>query len=147
MSLDEDARLLSDYGLTENQATVYLATVRLGAALVSKISQVSGVRREDVYRSIVHLEEMGLMERMPTKPARIRAVPLEQAFSLLIERQKDAADRKISDLTARRNEVEKRIRWHMAKVKFEKREKEFALLSNKADVLSRVKTMIEGAQR
>lgn len=148
MSLNDDAQMLSDYGLTGNQAIVYLASVRLGAALVSKISQVSGVRREDVYRAIQRLEEMGLTERMPTKPAKIRAVPLEEAISLLIERQEDAARRKISDLTARRDEVLKRIRSHITKVGFEERhEREFALLSNKAEILSKVKRMIQGAQR
>lgn len=148
MSLDDEAQLLVDYGLTQSQATVYLAIVRLGAALVSKISRVSGVRREDVYRTLAHLEEMGLIEKMPTKPTKIRAMPLEQAISLLIERQKNAADRKISELTARKDEVLKRIGSQIAKVTVEgKPETEFALFSSKEEVLGRTTEMIQGAEK
>lgn len=148
MPFTENARLLSDYGLTRNQAIVYLAAVRLGTALISEISQVSGVRREDVYRSMARLKEMGLLELLPTKPLKLRAVPLEQAVSLLIERQRHEADRKISELTARKDRVLKSIRSHVVKVKLkEKPEEEFALLSNKVEVLNKVERMIEDAQR
>lgn len=148
MSLDHEAQLLVDYGLTHSQAIVYLAAVELGTALVSKISKISGVRREDVYRMMVHLEEIGLVEKMPTKPTKIRAVPLEQAVSLLIERQKNAADRKISELTARKDDVVKRIKSQIVKIGFEEEpEAEFALLSSKKDVLNKLTGMIQGAQK
>jgi sugar-specific transcriptional regulator TrmB len=148
VSLDDEAQLLVDYGLTGSQAIVYLTTVRLGVALVSKISKVSAVRREDVYRTMTSLEEMGLTERMPTKPTRIRAVPLEQGIAILIKHQKDAANRKISELTARKDEVLKRIRSRMTKPRFEeKQETEFALLSSKEEVLKKVNGMIQGAER
>lgn len=148
VSLNDEARILSEYGLTQSQAAVYLATVRLGAALVSEISRVSGVRREDVYRTLAHLEEMGLTERMPTKPTKIRAVPLEQAISILIKHQKDSANKKISELTAGKDDVLKRIRSQMVKGRFEgKPQTEFAFLSSKEEVLGKATGMIQGAEK
>jgi sugar-specific transcriptional regulator TrmB len=148
VSLNDEARILSDYGLTQSQAAVYLAAVRLGAALVSEISRVSGVRREDVYRTLAHLEEMGLTERMPTKPTKIRAVPLEQAISTLIKHQENSANKKISELTAGKDDALKRIRLLMTKGRFEgKPEGEFAFISSKEEVLGRVRGMVQGAEK
>ncbi len=148
MSLDYEIQLLVDYGLTQSQAMVYLTSVRLGVALVSQISKVSGVRREDVYRTLASLEEMGLIEKMLTSPTRIRAIALEQAVSLLIERQKDEANRKIAELTARKDDILKRIRSRITEVNSEKRpESEFALLSSREEVLGRTTEMIQGAEK
>ena len=55
--------MLSDFGLTHNQAKVYLAIAQLGLASVSQASKASNVRREDVYRIMPKLEKMGLIEK------------------------------------------------------------------------------------
>ena len=59
MSLDENATILSDFGLTHNQAKVYIAVVQLGIASVSQVSKISKVRREGIYKTLPKLEKMG----------------------------------------------------------------------------------------
>jgi DNA-binding response OmpR family regulator len=49
------------FGLNKTQAKVFLATNILGSALASEIAELSGVRREEVYRTIPILKRKGLM--------------------------------------------------------------------------------------
>jgi sugar-specific transcriptional regulator TrmB len=44
ISLEEYANVLSDFGLTHNQAKAYIAAVQLGIASISQVSKVSKVR-------------------------------------------------------------------------------------------------------
>ncbi|MCZ2856768.1 MAG: hypothetical protein O2U62_06710, partial [Candidatus Bathyarchaeota archaeon] len=74
-SSEKNVEILTDFGLTGNQAKVYLAAARLRLASVGQISKVSKVRREDVYRILPKLEKMGLVERLLGKPTKIRATP------------------------------------------------------------------------
>ncbi|NIU39390.1 hypothetical protein GWN65_05330, partial [Candidatus Bathyarchaeota archaeon] len=88
--LNKNAEMLSDFGLTHNQAKVYIAIARLRLATVSQISKVSKVRREDVYRILPKLEKMGLVEKLLGKPTKIRATPVEEALPILIKHEEDA---------------------------------------------------------
>jgi sugar-specific transcriptional regulator TrmB len=47
-------------GLTLNQAKGYLAILKLEKTTAGQIARFSKVRREDVYRILPTLEEMGL---------------------------------------------------------------------------------------
>jgi len=60
--LEDHIRMLSDFGLTPSQAKVYLAIVEMGLASVSKVSKLSKVRREEVYRIVPNLERLGLID-------------------------------------------------------------------------------------
>jgi len=99
-SLDEKAEILSDFGLTHNQAKVYIAIAQLGLASVSQVSKLSKVRREDVYRMLPKLEKKGLIEKTLGKPTKIRATPVEDALSILIKREQDIANKRLSKLMA-----------------------------------------------
>jgi sugar-specific transcriptional regulator TrmB len=70
-NLLDAAGMLVDFGLTLNQARVYLSIVQLGCSTIGNISRESGVRREDVYRIIPKLEKMWLIERVPSTPTKI----------------------------------------------------------------------------
>ena len=95
---EKNAEILTDFGLTGNQAKVYLATARLRLASVGQISKASKVRREDVYRILPKLEELGLVERLLGKPIKIRATPVEEALSILIRHEEDTARNRMSTL-------------------------------------------------
>ncbi|MDH5448858.1 MAG: hypothetical protein OEX01_07660, partial [Candidatus Bathyarchaeota archaeon] len=101
--LEENAEILSDFGLSGNQAKVYLATAQLGLASVSQVSKCSKVRREDVYRILPKLEKLGLVERLLGKPTKMRALPAEEAFHVLIEREQEIANERMSTLMAKKD--------------------------------------------
>ena len=57
LSSEKNVEVLLDFGLTRNQAKVYVAIARLRLASVGQISKASKVRREDVYRILPKLEK------------------------------------------------------------------------------------------
>ncbi len=137
--------MLSDFGLTHNQAKVYMATARLMVATVSQISKVSKVRREDVYRILPKLEKMGLVEKLLGKPTRIRAMPVEEGLPILIKQKEDAFRERMSRLKAKTET----ILTHFARVpRLEVEEKaNFALLTNRETIMGRMLAMTKKAEK
>lgn len=52
--------VLRDLGLTENEASVYLASLSLGPSTVMNIAQAAGIKRTTVYSVMESLKSMGL---------------------------------------------------------------------------------------
>jgi sugar-specific transcriptional regulator TrmB len=144
-ALERNVEMLTDFGLTGNQAKVYLAIARLKLATVGQISKVSKVRREDVYRILPKLEKMGLAEKILGKPAKIRATPVEEALSVLIKHEEDTARERVSNLKAKTETFLK----HFAKApNLEVEEKaHFALLSKRENIIARMLTMVKNAEK
>ncbi len=145
MPSEKNVQILTDFGLTGNQSKVYLTTARLGLASVGQISKVSEVRREDVYRILPKLEELGLVERLFGKPIKIRATPVEEALSLLIKHEEDTARERVSAL---KEKTETFLKDFSRAPKLELTEKaHFALLSKRESIMSRMLTMVKNAER
>jgi sugar-specific transcriptional regulator TrmB len=146
VSDDKNVEMLRDFGLTTNQAKVYLAIVRFGLASIGQISRLSKVRREDVYRIIPKLEELGLTERILGTPSKVRATPLGDAFSRLIKREEDAARKKSARLRIEKEEFLKHI--NMQKLSPPVVEgAHFAVVSQRDQILGRGLNMIKRAQK
>jgi sugar-specific transcriptional regulator TrmB len=145
MSLDECAKLLSDFGLTFNQAKAYIAVVQLGLASVSQVSRISKVRREDIYRMLPKLEKLGLIEKILGKPIKIRATPLEDALSILIKREEDSAKKRLSMLRTEKDALLIKSNLHKTTPKL--KEPNFTLVSQREAVIYRGLTMIEAAEK
>jgi sugar-specific transcriptional regulator TrmB len=146
VSDDKNVEMLRDFGLTANQAKVYLATVRLGLASAGQISKASKVRREDVYRIIPKLEKMGLVERMLGTPSKFRATLLEDALSGLIRREEEAAHRKAMKLRAEKEEFLKYFNTRKLKVPTVE-DAHFAVVSQRDQIFSKGLNMIKEAQK
>src|SRR4030043_336797 len=65
---EENVRALSDLGLSPNQAKVYLSVLQTEGLPVHDISKIAKVNREDVYRVVLRLEKMGLIEKILGNP-------------------------------------------------------------------------------
>lgn len=144
-TLERNVEVLIDFGLTGNQARVYLAIARLRLAPVGQISKVSKVRREDVYRILPKLEKMGLVEKLLGKPTKIRATPAEEALSILIKHEEDTARERVSALKAQTETFLK----HFARApRLEVEEKaDFVLLSKRESIMGKMLTMTKKAER
>lgn len=145
LSLNENAEMLSSFGLTHNQAKVYIAIARLGIASVSQISKLSKVRREDIYRMLPKLEKMGLIEKILGKPTKIRAISVEDTLSILVKREQDIASKKVSALIAKKQEFLKHFKAYRVKPISE--EPHFALISQREGIINRGLTMVKNAKR
>jgi len=136
--------MLSDFGLTHNQAKVYIAIARLGLASISQVSKVSKVRREDVYRIMPKLEKMGLIEKILGKPTKIRALPMEEALYILIEREQDNANKRVSTLIAKKDEFLKHYKPFRMETSTE--DSHFTLISGREGVMTKELTMVKKAK-
>jgi len=147
LSLEDVAKDLATFGLTVNQAKVYIALVRFRVASVAKIAQLSKVRREEIYRMLPKLEQLGLVERILGKPTKYRSIPLEEALSLLIKRQQEVISTKISKLTEKRAEILEQVKSLEAKRLVAEEETRFVLISDREQALRKIVSMMENAKR
>ena len=143
-SLEENAEILSDFGLTPTQARVYLAIAQMGLASVRKVSKVAQVRREDVYRIMPKLEKMGLIEKIVSKPTKMRALPMEEAFHVLIEREQEIAKERMSTLVAKRDAFLKHYKPFRMETKSE--EARFTIISGRGGVMTKELAMVKRAK-
>lgn len=78
---------LTGYGLTLNEARVYLYLLRAGSSPARGISKSLGLHRVEVYRKLRALEELGLVELYLDSPTRYNPVEPNSAISTLLHRQ------------------------------------------------------------
>jgi sugar-specific transcriptional regulator TrmB len=147
MDLEDYIKTLSRFGFTVNQAKVYVAIVELGFASVGPISRNSGVRREEVYRILPKLEQMGLIERVLGTPNKIKAIPLEDAFSILVKQRQDEINKQVSELAARAKDFLSHFKLSYAMIVPEKDGAQFSLIIGKAAISSRISTIIGKTKR
>jgi sugar-specific transcriptional regulator TrmB len=80
--------IFTQLGLTIRQAQVYLAIAQLGSRhSVKAIEKRVPADRAEIYRTIIKLEKLGLVQRYITRPATFRAVLINEAFSILLQQQ------------------------------------------------------------
>lgn len=105
ISLNGIARDIMEFGLTRNQAKVYVALLKLGVAPVIRISQLSKVRREEVYRALAELEKRGVVERIIGKPLKYKALPIDQALPGLLDQKRQEIEWTLSNLEAKKQNL------------------------------------------
>ncbi len=146
-TVDENAKVISNFGLTFNQAKVYLAIVQEGLVSAGKIAKISKIRREEVYRIFPSLEKLGLIIRIPGVPLKFRAVPIDDVLSILIKREKESAEKKIKDLSTEKDNFLKKLELNSGKEVYEKEKDQFALLMSKEAINSRIALVFSKAKR
>ncbi len=144
-SLTKLAEELSDYGITYNQAKVYVAAAKLGIASVSQISNKSDVPREEVYRLLPKLEKLGLIEKTVERPMRIKATNLRSVLSILINHKKERALRNISELEAKREQILEDFRTFNLELK-PKEEAHLTMIMQRQAIIQKIVSMIETAK-
>jgi sugar-specific transcriptional regulator TrmB len=75
-------------GLTIRQAQVYLANAQLNPSTAAAIAKNVQADRAEIYRALIKLEKLGLIQRYITNPVTFKALPIDEAFEILL--QKDA---------------------------------------------------------
>jgi sugar-specific transcriptional regulator TrmB len=78
---------LGDLGLSVLQAKVYLALVKSGDSTGRATAKAAKVASQDVYRILAELQDKGLVEKIIGKPNEYRPMPLEDGFSMLLQRR------------------------------------------------------------
>lgn len=84
---DEELKILMDLGLTLLQAKIFLVLVENECLRVNEISKLSNISRPDVYRNLLNLQKLGLVEKIILKPYEFKTIPIVDAFELLMNRR------------------------------------------------------------
>lgn len=92
---NEKAQIWLDLGLSRSQATVYLTLSKLGQAKAKDIRKFAQVARQDVYRILNELVELGIVERVVKNPREFRALPSTESVEILLNRVENERQQKV----------------------------------------------------
>ena len=99
--MEEDlVKRLTDFGLSANQAKVYLSIVKSASTSVNRISEDTHIYRQDIYKILPKLEEMGLITKTVDRPVTIKAIPVEEALNYIVSTKQQKANQRITRLKA-----------------------------------------------
>jgi sugar-specific transcriptional regulator TrmB len=79
--------VLMSLGLTGRQARVYLAMLKSGGGKAKAIADLSLVHRQEIYRLIDSLQQIGLVQRNITAPTTFTALPIAGGTKLLLQQK------------------------------------------------------------
>ncbi len=83
----EQVETLTRLGLTVNQSKILIALVQLKPSTVTQIAKSANLAREVVYRTLPKLERMGLITKMISFPTEFKAVSIDLATRILLEKR------------------------------------------------------------
>jgi hypothetical protein len=90
---------------------------------------------------------MGLIERVLGTPERIKAIPVEDAFSVLIKKRQDEAEKKVSTLKAEANTFLEHLKQRDWGNTPEDNEPQFSLVSERDAIMSKTAAIISSARK
>jgi len=145
-TLEEDAGRITQFGLTQNQAKIYLAVLRLGTTQVEPISKISSVRREDIYRILPRLYELGIVERVIGSPTRVRAIPIERAVRILVRNRQEVLNRESAGLEALGEDFLEYFDPAQGAVMDAGEREQFSITEGKHAIQEKIRRMLEGSE-
>ena len=104
MQEDQVTKLLN-FGLTVNQAKVYLSIIQSGMTSVNKISKYTQLHRQDIYKILPKLERMGLITKTLDTPFMIDAIPTETALYNLVSVLRQKSEKEMNQLELNMKEL------------------------------------------
>jgi len=89
---------LTDYGLTQKQASVYLTSLQLGAATVQSIAAAGKIERTNTYDAVKSLIERGLMGVLKQGKKKLYVAESPDVLESLLEEKRLALKRTLPQL-------------------------------------------------
>jgi len=80
-----EIQILTQLGLTNRQARVYVTLTKIGEANTQKIAAYAKIDRANAYRTIFQLEKLGLLEKIIAIPALYKAISIHEVIPVLLE--------------------------------------------------------------
>lgn len=112
--MDELLNRLTEFGLNEREAKLYLCLLKNGASTVAKLTKSLGTYRVDVHRTLESVIDKGLVEALLDAPLMYVAVPIKEAVNSVLEERMDEY-RRMQQMTRELVETVERIHFEPAK--------------------------------
>ncbi len=147
MSNSLEAELMQ-FGLTRNQARVYINLLGDVPQTVKDIASVTNLHRVDVYRRLEELQQMGIAENYLGAPQRFRGVNPHLALDLLVERMENSISGLKETTQATESHLEKYIlaRRSAGMPQVSSRSGSYKLLAGRSNYYAEVRKLIQGAR-
>lgn len=139
----EDIQMLTELGLTGSQARVYLALAQLEKANARTLWKASKVSRQDIYRLLTDLREIGLIEKILATPTEFKAIPIEDGISILIERR----TKEVLDMRKKAEKVIQKFKNNNLRMTLEEEVGQYILIPEKEPLTIRLKKAIATTQK
>ena len=107
---DKLLKELTSFGLTGNEAKVYLSLLQLSKASAAEIAKLANIPRQEVYRVLPRLEKIGLVEVIIDKPTKYLAISPHDVLNHLIGLQKETLERHLFELRRKKTELEDELK-------------------------------------
>ena len=147
LSNEQMASKLTEFGLSLNQAKVYLSVVLSKITTASKISDETRLYRQDIYKIIPILQKKGLLTKIIAKPIKFEALPVEKAIdALILEYEKEWKDKQArlkSTSEALKSEI---VKWQSSNSVMVDDTK-FSLLTTDSEIRNKSDVSFENTQK
>lgn len=133
--------LIQRFGLTKNEAKIYISLLTLKEAKASEIAKATNIPRNKIYEIVENLSKKGFVEILPEKVLSFRALPFESAFDYYVQRYQ----RRIKSL----HESKDKINDYLKKLVIRKEEEHgyFAVLRSKSIIYKKIEDMLENSKK
>ncbi len=105
MLREDTVKKLTDFGLSVNQAKVYLSILQDGPLPVNRISTTTSLHRQDIYKILPKLERKGLITKRIGKPVMLSAIQPGEALTNIISLEEKKANEKTTQLKMEMEEI------------------------------------------
>lgn len=143
MFFEDEIQVLNYFGLTCSQAKTYLAIGDKNFSTAREIQKKSEVPRQEIYRLLSELEELGLIEKTMDRPSKYRALPIKDGISFLLKE-------KVHETLQMQKKAEKIIQKYQNQNNGEKVDNvvpQFVLISKKEASILRRQQEIDNTQK
>ena len=89
ITLETPEKILSEFGLSENQSKVYFHLNKSGSKSASNLSKILGIPRTEIYAILKILQKKGCIRIKNEKPMKFNPVPFEQFLESIIISKKN----------------------------------------------------------
>lgn len=90
--MDQEISLLNNFGITNNEAKVYITLLQMDASTGYKISKSSGIPRSKIYNILASLEDKGLILKSADETPLYKSLPVNELISKLKNDSKEHID-------------------------------------------------------
>jgi sugar-specific transcriptional regulator TrmB len=139
----DEVQTLACLGLTPRQAKVFLVLARSGVSTSRALTDDLKLARQDIYKVLSELQQLGLIEKQISNPTKFTAIPMQNACLILLNRR----NQKTADLRQKTEMLTRNFQEINSSNTNDDEEPKLSLIPEGEAFVLRIKKSIEAAQK